>query len=209
MNPWPAVSVVIPAKDTRWAKTRLGLEDSARQAMARQLMESTTRAALAATTVHSVFVVTSDDFLAAVADSLGAVVVEETGVSGLNAAAERGRTRALSQCPRHAVAVLVADLPFLRPAHLDVLAEEFAGRRHPLHVTDHRGVGTTVLIHGPHVRPTIAFGGSSSAAHARHGFAAARRAPMGLRTDLDDGEDLVRATSSSESIAGGRSWACS
>lgn len=59
MSSRPGISVIVPVKDTRWAKTRLGLENEPRQLIARQLALSTIRAVLASPSVGQTLVVTS------------------------------------------------------------------------------------------------------------------------------------------------------
>jgi hypothetical protein len=57
-------SVVVLAKDSRFAKTRLGLPSDEARRLAVRLAGSTVRAALAAETVGSVLVVTGDPGIA-------------------------------------------------------------------------------------------------------------------------------------------------
>jgi 2-phospho-L-lactate guanylyltransferase len=185
-----AVSVVIPAKGLGTAKSRLGLPDPDRRRIALRLVTTTVRAALDASSVGTVLVVTSDVEIAAETGRLGAVTVPEPPPFGLNAAARLGRRRALALCPNSPVAILVADLPLLEPADLDTAVAQFRVGGDPLSVADRQRTGTTMLIHGPQDAPEIQFGKGSAAAHLRAGFRSAEGDLAGLRTDLDVLGDL-------------------
>ncbi len=108
-------TVVLPVKGGPDAKSRLG--HPARGALAAAVALDTVAAAIGARLVRRVLVVTSDPAVAAAHRALGAEVVPDPGqglagalVAGAAAAAD-GRS---SPC-----ALLLADLPALRPADLD------------------------------------------------------------------------------------------
>lgn len=111
-------------------------------------------------------------------------------VAGLNAAVIEGAAHAGEQWPADGVAVLVGDLPALRPAELGAALR--AAACHPASfVADHTGTGTTLLaaLPGQALRP--AFGPGSAG---RHGTTAvALDAGPGLRLDVDTAEDLEAA----------------
>ena len=194
-----AVSVVIPAKDLGTAKSRLRLPDQDRRRIALQLVTTTVRAALDASGVGLVMVVTSDVRIAAETGRLGAVTVPEPAPIGLNHAARLGRRRALALRPHSPVAILVADLPLLEPGDLDAAVAQFHVRGDPLSVADRHGTGTTMLIHGPRDAPDIRFGKGSAAAHLRAGFRGAEGELARLRRDLDVPADLPESFGSSGS----------
>jgi 2-phospho-L-lactate guanylyltransferase len=185
------VSVVVLAKDTRLAKTRLGVSREAARQMALHLADSTIRVALAAETVGAVHVVTGGTDIVRDARRWGAEVVEEPRPLGMNRAAELGRRHALEVRPTSTVVIMVADLPAVRPTDIDAVVDEHRRTGHALHVTDHTGTGTTLLIHGPNRRPGIGFGRGSSAMHLRLGYQAATSSTPTLRHDLDTPEDLA------------------
>lgn len=189
-NDEPSVSFVILAKEVGEAKTRLGLAREPARRVALYLAEHTVRTALDATSSSLVLVVTGDPEISRDATKLGAVVVPEGRPMGMNRAAVLGREYALRARPTSPVAILVADLPGLRPQHLDAAVDEFCQQHVPMYVADHHGEGTTLLIHGPLARPGFAFGLHSAQMHLRLGYAPARRASRGLRTDLDTPEDV-------------------
>jgi 2-phospho-L-lactate guanylyltransferase len=184
-------SVVVLAKDSRFAKTRLGLPSDEARRLAVRLAGSTVRAALAAETVGSVLVVTGDPGIAVDAVGAGAVVVTEPRPLGINRAADLGRRRALELRPHAPVAIIVADLPALRPSDVDAVVTEFLGHGRPLFVADAEGVGTTFLIHGPRRSLGYGFGRGSAAMHVRLGYQPARTSPYALCRDLDTPEDLA------------------
>ena len=186
------ISVVILAKHSSAAKSRLGLPPDAARRTALLLAATTIRTALAADSVGAVMVVTSDQTIAADAIESGADVVPEPRPLGMIRAAALGRQHALDARPHAPVAILVADLPCLRPQDLDVAVEEFQENGVPIYVADHHGCGTTLLIHGPDQMLGIGFGHQSASMHSHLGYREARRPGRGLRTDLDTPEDLAR-----------------
>jgi 2-phospho-L-lactate/phosphoenolpyruvate guanylyltransferase len=185
-------TVVILAKDSRSAKTRLQLpSDEARQ-VALHLAAATVRTALAAERVGDVLVVTGDPEIAVDALESGADVLAEPRPLGMNRAAELGRRQALALGRRAPLATMVADLPHLRPRDINCVLTEFDETGQPLFVADRMGAGTTFLVHGPDHRPGFGFGRGSAVMHRRLGYRASLTAPPGLRTDLDSREDLAR-----------------
>jgi 2-phospho-L-lactate guanylyltransferase len=184
-------SLVVLAKDSRAAKTRLQLPREEARRLALRLAASTVRAGLAAETVSAVLVVTSDPDIARDAREAGAEVVAEPHPLGMNRAAVLGRRRALEARPDAPVAVTVADLPELHPDDLDAVVGEFLATGSPLYVPDHEGTGTTFLVHGAERCPGFGFGRHSAAMHHRLGYGRAATCPLSLRRDLDTAEDLA------------------
>ena len=183
-------SVIILAKRSDMAKSRLRLPRNEARQIALVLAAATVRTTLAAGKVGTVLVVTADAAIAVQALEAGADVMLEARPLGMNHAAAIGRRQALRARPGAPVAVLVADLPCLRPSDIDVAIQDFHLHKRPTYVADHHGMGTTFLIHGPQRQPGIAFGHDSAAMHRRLGYQAARTARFGLRADLDTLEDL-------------------
>ena len=184
-------SLVVLAKDTQVAKTRLRLPRDASRQLALRLAASTIRAALGAEEIGAVLVVTGDEDIALDAVRAGAKVVAEPRPMGMNRAAALGRRRAVAARPDAPVAVIVADLPGLHPSDLDAAVLTFHDEGAPLFVADREGTGTTLLIHDPDQLPGYAFGCGSAAAHQRLGYRPARRVPPSLRWDLDTPDDLL------------------
>ena len=187
-----AVSLVILAKDPAQAKSRLGLSSAAARRVALLLAATTIRTAIAAERVGAVFVVTGDGDIARDAVALGAHQVPEPRPVGMNSAAALGRQYALRIRPSSPVAIMVADLPIVRPAEINDAVGEFLDTRRPLFVADHLGVGTTFVISGYRHSGATAFGPGSASLHRVLGYSPARLDLTGLRTDLDTRSDLLR-----------------
>jgi 2-phospho-L-lactate guanylyltransferase len=187
MNPgsW---TVVIPVKAPATGKSRLSpaVADAARAELARAFALDTITAARAAASVDRVIVVGDDPALAD-----GAEFLAEPGSAGAPAA-KRGLLPAIRHGIAHAradapvaVAVLLGDLPALRPEELDRVLGGAA--RHPLaFVRDADGAGTTLATAGQGVAFEPRFGPRSAERHAAAGFVelAASDAP-GLTRDVD------------------------
>lgn len=164
--------VVVPVKPAAEGKTRLAgfLSAGDRAALARAMALDTIEAAAATPGVARVLVVTSDDELR----SLVPVVVDDPG-GGLNAAIRAGLARADGP-----VAVLLGDLPALRPGDLR-RALDLAERHPRAFVADADGTGTTLLT--GLVALTPRFGPGSAAAHEADGH---------VRLDIPTGSSLRR-----------------
>jgi 2-phospho-L-lactate guanylyltransferase len=178
--------IVVPVKRLSTAKSRLDVPSATRRAVALGLAEHSTRVALATPEVVRVLVVTSDTTVKLHVRALGADLVHEPRISNLNAAARLGRDAARRMNPGDDVAIMVSDLPDLSTGDLSAAFGEFQARgRLPMMVTDTEGTGTTMLIHGTHGTPRIAFGPGSSERHRNAGFSPATGHLRGLRRDLD------------------------
>lgn len=158
-------TLVIPVKSPHRAKTRLAPELSAaeRMALARAFARDTVDAALAADGVVRVLVVGDEPALAGAAEH-----VLEPAARGLDPAIADGvaAARAGGAVP---VAVLLGDLPALRPAELSSALE--AAARHPLaFVRDADGTGTTLATARDGVPFAPEFGHDSAARHLAAGF---------------------------------------
>jgi 2-phospho-L-lactate/phosphoenolpyruvate guanylyltransferase len=215
-----AWTVVIPVKGAPAAKSRLGpeVDDDARVVLARAFALDTITAALGATSVARVIVVGEDP---AVARAVGAEFVREgagaaaaaadagtpdaagdarapvtadapSGGRGLLAAIGQGVAAARAQTPA-AVAVLLGDLPGLRPEELDRALE--AAARHPLaFVRDADGTGSTLATASDGVAFEPRFGPDSAARHVAAGFVELAASDLpGLTRDVDtvDGLETV------------------
>ncbi|WP_258726627.1 2-phospho-L-lactate guanylyltransferase [Cellulomonas sp. NS3] len=188
-------TVVVPVKAARLGKTRLAgdLGPDQRVELVRAMASDTVRAAAQARAVVRVVVVTGDEVVAAEAfatPGAGVDVVPEPFPGGLGAAVRAGVDRARGLDAGTGVAVLLGDLPALRPADLD--AALTAAAAHPrAHVADAAGTGTTLLTVVPHVAPRARFGRGSAAAHAAAGHVALDVGPgSSLRQDVDVRADL-------------------
>lgn len=182
--PW---QLVLPVKHSREAKTRLVPPPGiSRSELARAMTADTLRTVCRTLSPQRVVVVTSDDLAHDLALGLGARVLADPG-AGLDAAVRAGLAACDADGP---VAVLLGDLPALRPA--DLAAALAAGARHTgAVVPDHTGTGTVLLTStGSPLEP--AFGVGSAARHARTATRLDLDLPR-LRQDVDDAADLDRA----------------
>jgi 2-phospho-L-lactate guanylyltransferase len=183
----PGWTVVVPVKGGPDAKSRLAdrLDAGARRALADALALDTLDAVLATPSVACVVVVTGERRLLPVVADDGArlVHVDDPG-RGLGAAVRAG----LDAAPDAPAAVLLGDLPALRPADLDAALAD-AARHERAFVPDADGTGTTLLTgRSPeHLRPR--FGPGSADAHREAGHVPLDARPS-LRRDVDTAADL-------------------
>lgn len=191
--------LVVPFKHASRGKSRLAevLPDGERAALARAMALDTVEAALAATSVDRVLLVSEDEV---VADALRGrdrvrLVPEPAGVVGrdrLNAAVAAGLEEVRRRWPDAAVAVLLADLPMLLPAELEAALGAAQAYERSM-VVDWQGAGTTLLAALPGVPVSPQFGVGSAAAHGASGHVRLE-VPVGsgLRRDVDLPGDLGR-----------------
>ena len=180
--------VVIPVKPSAAGKSRLRVRD--RESLARAIALDTLEAVLACPAVAEVVVVTSDAAVTAEASTLGARVVDDSGIVGLSAAIAAG----LAAVPTdRARAVLLGDLPSLRTEDLAAALHAAEGMDLAT-VLDADGDGTTLVTARPGVALAPAFGTDSAAAHRAAGFAPLPiDAGSTLRRDVDTIEHLAAA----------------
>lgn len=186
---------MLPIKEAQRAKTRLHPPAPlSRPDLARAVAHDTLEAVCAAVPAHDVLVVSSDPSARAAARALGAAVLHDPG-AGLNAAVRAG-LKALagsdgSAGDASAVAVLLADLPALRPADLLAALASCAAHDRAV-VPDADGTGTVLLTatHGSVLEPS--FGTGSAARHGEHATRLDLDLPR-LRCDVDDVESLAAA----------------
>jgi 2-phospho-L-lactate guanylyltransferase len=197
--------VVVPVKTAAAGKTRLAgvLPESHRQALVRAMALDTVAAAVAARGVVRVLVVTADepvrdalpDGADAVAEPPASASARELGSPepGLDAAVLAGARRATELDPGAGVAVLLGDLPALRPDDL-AAALDLAARHERAVVADADGTGTTLLTVAPGTLLRPRFGAGSAAAHESLGHVRLDvPATSSLRRDVDVPADLEAA----------------
>jgi 2-phospho-L-lactate guanylyltransferase len=174
--------VVVPVKDAAAGKTRLAgaLDDRSRTALARAMALDTIAAAAACEAVGVVVVVTGDAVVTAeasggrlLANGAAVRVIPEPSHagarSGLDAAADAGVAHARTAAPAAPVAVLLGDLPALRPE--DLGSALVAAEAHPrAMVADAPGTGTTLLTLAAATPLHSRFGAGSAAAHKGLGY---------------------------------------
>jgi 2-phospho-L-lactate/phosphoenolpyruvate guanylyltransferase len=178
-------TVIVPLKALPHAKGRLAAATANADAHAQlveAMREDTLRAARCTTAAARVVVVADR------AEQVGADLVQSR--PGLNAGLAEAARHASERWPEDGVAVLVGDLPALRPTELDAALADAA--QHPrAYVPDAPGTGTTLLTARPGVALRPEFGIGSASRHAQD--AVALPAGPGLRADVDTPEDLAVA----------------
>lgn len=187
MNPSRPVpfSLVLPVKGGELAKSRLALDAGTRRRLALAIALDSVAAAVA--TGARTYVVTGDVTVARAVRELGARPVADPG-NGLDAAVLAG----VSAAGPGPVAVLLADVPALRPA--DLIAALDAAAAYPLAlVPDAEGSGTVLLTAHRADLLDPAFGPGSSARHRDRGHVVVGRELTRLRRDVDDLVDLAAA----------------
>ncbi len=175
--------IVVPVKGTPDAKSRFGPGDHA--ALASAIARDTVEAALAATGVSDVIVVTSAEASASF-DGTRALVLTEEEPAGLTFAVALGIKAALETgVPGRGVAVMLGDLPALLPTEL-AAALEAAGSVELAMVPDADGTGTTLITAAKGAAHAPAFGRDSNALHRAAGYVPLDiPVTSGLRTDVD------------------------
>ncbi|WP_395365305.1 2-phospho-L-lactate guanylyltransferase [Streptomyces sp. YH02] len=189
----PGWTVVLPVKPFPLAKSRLAAwAGDSRTDWARAFFLDTLHSVSRTPEVSRLVVVTADASARALAREHGAECVEEVSPRGLNSAVRAGAARASVRGAR-TVAVLTADLPALRPQELSrVLGAAAAHRR--AFLTDHTGIGTTVLTARAPTLLMPRFEGASRRRHAASGAVELDVADVpGARLDIDTPDDLVAA----------------
>ena len=183
----PRYSLLVPVKDGRGAKTRLGGIGASGRA---DLMAAFARDAISAarrSPLVEVYVVGDATALRAMTDELDVSVLPDEGEGDLN----RALALAALRVPRadRGLAVMLADLPCLRTEDLEA-ALTHAGRAY---VADAAGTGTTLLITPSGAVLDPRFGPGSAKAHAASGASPVPDELRSLRLDVDTADDLDRA----------------
>jgi 2-phospho-L-lactate guanylyltransferase len=185
--------LVVPVKGGAAAKSRLHPPAGVgREALALALATDCLTACCSGMPPGRVLVVTSDQRVAQLAADVGARVVGDPG-QGLNAAVVAGRDHVLADglhadaagAVVPAVAVLLGDLPALRPG--DLTAALGAAAAYPMAVVpDASGTGTVLLtaLEGALLVPS--FGARSAGRHEASGHHRLDLDLPRLRTDVDD-----------------------
>jgi len=190
-------TLIVPLKPASEGKSRLAgwLDPGPRLALVRAMVGDTVAAAAAARCVDRIVIVTGDAAMArtarrAAAGSLAIEVVDEPEPGGLNPAVRAGIDRARVLQPVDGVAVLLGDLPALRPTDVED-ALRLAALQPRGVVTDAYGTGTTLLTAMPGVALDPAFGAGSAQLHVARGHVLLPLAPgSGLGCDVDVPADL-------------------
>ena len=185
---------VLPVKTFSAAKQRLAADLGTPQPeLARAMAAWVLRALCAAETLDGVVVVTREPAAVALADELGADLVDEPELRGHSAAAELGVRRALALGAGR-VLLTAGDCPLLTAADVDALLARHAAPGVVV-LSDRHGSGTNGLLLMPPDVIAPAFGPGSRERHAR--LAEAAGAPCTVEQieafalDVDTADDLA------------------
>jgi 2-phospho-L-lactate guanylyltransferase len=182
--------VVVPMKDTRLAKTRLGGTPGERRQLAILMARDTLCAIANARSVAGVVVVAQEERDRESFTLPGVRVVVRSGL-GINDAIRAGVDLLRSGDAERDVAVLPGDLPYLRSSEIDAALQR-AGAQPTSVVADRHGTGTTLLTARAGAAAEPAYGPGSLRAHRDQG-AVELSVPAwsGLRRDVDVMADLA------------------
>jgi 2-phospho-L-lactate guanylyltransferase len=201
IHPAQSVIAIIPVGELDGAKSRLGavLDAEERLELTVGLARRTIAAAVAATSIDEVLVITPDDAVRALAVELGARPIRQRD-SGLNHGLVAARAEAVA-AGAGAVLILPIDLPDVTPDAIDAIAAQLREHDRPLVaiVPDRHGRGTNALLIAPPDAIDVCFGGDSAIAHESAARAiGARLVILGgpLVLDIDTPDDLLLAEAS-------------
>ena len=188
--------VVIPAKDFHNAKKRLAglLKPRERSELARAALTDTLTACAQAAGLSGLGVVTSDQEVARLAESLQAEVLWETDARGQSEAVARGGRECL-QRGIPAMLTMPGDIPLLTTADVEALASLAKLPQSVVLVPNRDDTGTNaVLLKPPDCLP-VAFGDDSFRRHMRlcreHALTVDVRRMPRLALDIDTPNDLT------------------
>lgn len=182
--------MIVPMKDTRLAKSRLGGAPGERRQLAIVMARDTLCAAVNASCVEGVVAVCDREADAESFALTGVTVVVRAGLS-LNEAVIAGAAFVRAEVPARNLAVLPGDLPYLRSTELEAALERAAGFAATC-VGDRTGRGTTLTTARGGIDLNPSYGLDSLARHREAGaFEVGIPAWSGLRRDVDGPEDLA------------------
>jgi 2-phospho-L-lactate/phosphoenolpyruvate guanylyltransferase len=187
----PRFTLLVPVKDGRGAKTRLGEVGAAGRAA---LMAAFARDAITAavgTPLVEVHVVGDADTLPALVAGLGVGIVPDEGAGDLNGALTAAAVRVAR--PERGLAVMLADLPCLSTEDLESALDRALASGGRRFVADSAGTGTTLLVAPPGAALDPRFGPDSARAHLSSGAGPIEDPLSSLRLDVDTTADLDRA----------------
>lgn len=181
--------VIVPMKDTRLAKSRLGGAPDERRQLAIVMARDTMRAAVNAACVDGVVAVCDREADVESFALTGVTVVVRAGLS-LNEAVIAGAAFVRAGAPDRNLAVLPGDLPYLRSSELEAALGRAAGFAATC-VGDRTGRGTTLTTARGGTDLDPKYGLDSLGRHREAGaHEIGIPAWSGLRRDVDGPEDL-------------------
>lgn len=189
------VAALIPVKSLATAKSRLAgiLDPLQRCALVITMLEKVVIECLACDKISSVFIVTPDQEIAAIAEKCGATAIAEPARSDLNGAVASGLTK-IRSFGASQILILPADIPFLTQTELRELLSQSRSRYQSVLVPCHKSQGTNALLIPSQAAFTPQFGKASFRHHLAQ-LAALGLSPHilelpGIAADIDEPEDL-------------------
>jgi 2-phospho-L-lactate guanylyltransferase len=182
-------ALLIPVKDSRTAKSRLGVGEDGQRARLMAAFAHDSITAAAASSWASVHVVGDPAALEDLVGDLDVTILADEGGGDLNRALQQAALR-VQDTAEAGIAVMLADLPCLCTEDLDAAFAAADGRAF---VADADGTGTTLLIAPAGTPLDPRFGAGSAAAHTASGATALAGELVTLRRDVDTTDDLQAA----------------
>jgi 2-phospho-L-lactate/phosphoenolpyruvate guanylyltransferase len=194
------IAALIPMKSFGNAKQRLGaaLSRAGREVLAEAMFRDVLGQVVSARGLEATFVVTGDEYVAAIASAAGAGVIRESTEQGETSAVDFARDR-LKNAGWEAVLIIPGDMPLVRAEDIEmVLAQVPADARAPfaLLVPSHDRLGTNGLLLAPPDLIQLRFGYNSFSFHMSQ--VSAHRLPARfcenerIALDIDEPKDLER-----------------
>lgn len=184
--------VIVAAKPPVVGKSRLAVPGDVRRELATAFARDVLSAASRTVPVCRVVLMTTDPELVELAANDDVRAVADPVPGDLNASFVAVARQVAEEPVPDLVVGLLADLPALRPEQLAEAIEAAAAVGGPAHVVDADGTGTSCYL-APPDRFAPRFGPGSAAAHQEDAARPLAGDWPGLRTDVDDLDDLRRA----------------
>ncbi len=170
LSPHPSIWAIVPVKSLHESKQRLAhiLSGQERADLIHHFLTHTLTVLNQSGVIDRVLVVSSDARALATAQAHGAVVLVETAVHGLNPAVSAA-VQFAADSGATAVLILPADLPFIEPADVAIMAGEKWNGRNPISTlaicSDEKGDGSNALFISPPIPFTFHYGPGSFRQH--------------------------------------------
>lgn len=189
MSPSPErFAAIVPIRSWATGKSRLGLDDEARESLGRAFAQDVVSVLLGSPHIGLVVVVSSDP---GVRDAFAGVDVVDDRERGLDDAVARGCAHAVTRGWSRVV-VVPSDLPCVTVSALDEVLTRSERHAHA-YCPDADGDGTTLVISREPAGLLTSYGRGSAAAHRAAGLVPLLDAPVEVRRDVDTLEHLQEA----------------
>jgi len=191
--PLASIRILLPVKALAHAKSRLDVPAHTRALIARRLFANTLEVTLQCVRPPQVFVMTDDLRVMDAASRRRVRTVDDTH-NDLNMSLDSALTALRARFPEDTLAVMVTDLPRLTAPALTATLRDALSTRHPRHVIDQHGAGTTFVSMPPRRNLPMVFGPDSAQRFCDAGSLPMAFPPPGIAHDLDVLPDLKSLT---------------